>query len=234
VRALRESAALRPFQARAKVFIVAGAEMLTLPAADALLKTLEEPQAAVTIVLAATEADALPATVLSRCRLLSLQPVGQSAVAEALIERGTDAEEAERLARLARGSVGWALAAARTPKLAVEREELLERLSAVLELDLEARLLLAEDLAANRKDRSVVRRSLELLLLLARDLLLLSQGLSPRLVDGAARERLARQAARLSLSQIDAYLASIRTAMERIDRNVDPRLSLEALLTGAP
>jgi DNA polymerase III gamma/tau subunit len=111
---------------------------------------------------------------------------------------------------------------------------MIARLSEALDMGLDARLQLAEQLAGERKERSAVRRNLELLLLLARDLLLISQGRPAQLVTGAQEERLAAQARRYSLEQISAYLQRLRLAMERLDGNVDPRLALEALLVSLP
>ena len=111
---------------------------------------------------------------------------------------------------------------------------MIRRLSAVLDLDLEARLQLVESVTAEKKDRGAVRRALELLTLLARDVLLLSQGLAPRLVSGAERDVLERQAARLRVDELHEYLQALRRTMDRIDRNVDPRLALEALMVAAP
>jgi DNA polymerase-3 subunit delta' len=216
------------------VYIIVGAETLTAQAADALLKTLEEPQRQVVIVLTAVDAAALPATVVSRCRVMPLRAVAQQEIAAALLASGKERVEAERLARLAQGSVGWALRAAREPKLVTQQAEMVERLARVLDLDLVARLDLAESLTAGKKDRSSVRRAIELLVLLARDLLFLAQELPPQLVAGEQRELIARQARRYDLRQIHAYLGSLRLAMERIDSNVDPRLTLEALLVALP
>jgi DNA polymerase-3 subunit delta' len=234
VRELRDSAALRPFQGRRKVYIISAAETLTAQAADALLKTLEEPQPDLTLVLTASEEDALPATVVSRCRTIALGPVDAPQIAALLEERGTERGAAERLARLARGSVGWALQAARQPKLAAQQEEMQQRLSHVLDLNLDERLKLAETLTADRKERGAVRRLLELQILLARDLLLLAQGLPARVAVGEERDALARQSGRLRLDQIHAYIEALQRATERIDQNVDPRLTLEALLVTAP
>jgi DNA polymerase-3 subunit delta' len=230
VRELRETASLRPFQGRTRIYIIAGAEALTLQAADALLKTLEEPQPQVRILLTATDGERLPPTVVSRCRMISLHPVETPLISRALQERSQDGAEANRLARLAQGSVGWALRAAKQPKLATEREAMVERLCSVMDLELEQRLQLAETLGGDRKDRSTVRRNLELLLLLGRDLLLISQGCPAQLVTDEQRDVLARQATRYSVWQIANYFRRLRRAMERIDQNVDPRLALEALL----
>src|SRR5579859_3273957 len=115
VRELRETSSLRPFQGKQKVYVIAGAESLTAQAADALLKTLEEPQRQVTIVLTALDSSALPETIVSRCRVMALQPVETPQLVEALKARKLEQTTAENIARLAQGNVGWALQAAKQP-----------------------------------------------------------------------------------------------------------------------
>jgi DNA polymerase-3 subunit delta' len=234
VRELRDSASLRPYQARRKVVIIADAEALTAQAADALLKTLEEPQRQLTLILTAAEPEALPATVVSRCRIISLRPSDTATIVEALSMRGVPNSEAERIGRLARGTVGWALTAVEQPKLVGQQEEAIARLAGIFELDVEGRLQLAEALVADRKDRGAVRRQVELLALLARDLLLVQQGRQPLLVGEAARSRMEELADRLGRRGILAYCGRVRLTMDRIDQNVDPRLALEALLVDLP
>jgi DNA polymerase-3 subunit delta' len=234
VRELRDAAALRPFQGRAKVYIIAGAAALTAQAADALLKTLEEPQPQVRLILTAIDADALPATIVSRCRVEALAPIDASAIAAALGRAGAEEPDAQRIARLARGSIGWALEARARPALIAAQEETIARLARLWDLDVTKRLRLAETLAADRRDRSATRRHLELLVLLARDLLLLACGRPAAVAAAEDLERLRTQAARLGFGRIVAYLERLRVTMERVDQNVDPRLALEALLLNLP
>jgi DNA polymerase-3 subunit delta' len=233
IRTVRDDASLRPFQAARKVYIFAGSEGLTPQAADALLKTLEEPPPQVTIILTAADTDSLPATIISRCRMVTVRAVPRARILS-FLEPDIGAEQAELIATLARGNVGWAMQAARQPKLVSEQQETLSRLVQVPDMDLEARLKLAETMTAERKDRMQVRKLVELLLLLARDLLLLEEGLPPATVSGKFEEIVRRQANRLPLPRLDRYIQRIRVTMERIDQNVDPRLALEALLVSAP
>jgi DNA polymerase III subunit delta' len=234
VRSLRESASLKPYQGRFKVVIISGAEALTAQAADALLKTLEEPQPQVRIVLTATDPEALPATVVSRCRVITLGTVDAAAIAKLLVERGESDDRATELARLARGNVGWALRAAKQPKLAAQRQETVERLSGVFGMTLGERMDLAETLTGDRKERSAVRRNLELLLALERDVLRVREGLPPVLVSGVGQSRLEAAARQLSLDEIERWLSGTRLVMDRVDSNVDPRLALEAMLVALP
>jgi DNA polymerase-3 subunit delta' len=234
VRDLRDAAALRPFQGRVKVYVISGAEALTAQAADALLKTLEEPQPQVRLILTAVDLDGLPATIVSRCRVEPLGPVDAPAIAAALRREGMDGAEAERVSRLARGSIGWAFQALARPALVSTQEDAISRLTGLWDYDVAERLRLAETLTADRKDRSALRRQLELLVLIARDLLLLSTGRPAALVIGDEQNRLRAQAARIGFSRIITYLDRLRLTMDRVDQNVDPRLALEALFLNLP
>ncbi|HYP47757.1 MAG TPA: DNA polymerase III subunit gamma/tau [Thermoleophilaceae bacterium] len=67
IRELRENVALAPMQGGKRIYILDEAHMLSVPAWNAFLKTLEEPPAHVVFVLATTEAHKVPATIVDRC-----------------------------------------------------------------------------------------------------------------------------------------------------------------------
>lgn len=71
VRRLRDAVGYAPLEGRYKVFIIDEAHMLTKEAFNALLKTLEEPPAHVTFIMATTEQHKFPVTIVSRCSILS-------------------------------------------------------------------------------------------------------------------------------------------------------------------
>jgi DNA polymerase III subunit gamma/tau len=73
IRAIREGAQTMPFSSAYKVYILDEAHMLTPQAANALLKTLEEPPAHCIFILATTDKDKLPATIRSRCQVLEFK-----------------------------------------------------------------------------------------------------------------------------------------------------------------
>ena len=110
-RRLKEDIGYAPIECRYKVFIIDEAHMLTREAFNALLKTLEEPPARVTFILATTEAHKFPATILSRCQHYSFKMLPQPAIA-AHLEKilGLESVEYEQgavqlIARRASGSV---------------------------------------------------------------------------------------------------------------------------------
>jgi DNA polymerase-3 subunit gamma/tau len=111
VRALKEDVGYAPLEGRYKVFIIDEAHMLSTAAFNALLKTLEEPPARVTFILASTEAHKFPATILSRCQHYVFKMLPQADLAahlEGLLAReGLEYEPAavRIIARRGAGSV---------------------------------------------------------------------------------------------------------------------------------
>jgi DNA polymerase-3 subunit delta' len=125
VRDLVAELALLPVEGGARVAIVERADRMNEDAQSALLKTLEEPPAGVTIVLCADDGDRLLPTVRSRCARIRLGPVGARAIEEILAEHDiADRPTAARLGRLAGGRPGIAMAYARAPDALVTRAEL--------------------------------------------------------------------------------------------------------------
>ena len=119
IRELERLAALRPVEAPYKVFIVDEAETMTGATPQAFLKTLEEPPARTVIILILSQARALPATVLSRCRIVRFRPRAADGVV-ALLPSGV-APERER-------ALGWlAQAQARGPAAILQIGEVVGR-----------------------------------------------------------------------------------------------------------
>lgn len=141
VRRLTADLALLPVEGGARVAILEQADRLNEDAQSALLKTLEEPPSGVTIVLCADEEEQLLDTVRSRCARIRLGLVGPRDIEELLGERGVaDPPTAARLARLAGGRPGRALAYAAAPDAVVARGEIARSLLDLLDAGRAARL----------------------------------------------------------------------------------------------
>lgn len=121
-RGVVSSAVLSPLEADRKVFLLEEASMLNEEAANALLKTIEEPIASTTFVLVADSEDDLPATVASRCRTIVFGRVPEADIALGLIELGIDADAANDAARMSGGRPGLAVALAREPRVGAFRD----------------------------------------------------------------------------------------------------------------
>lgn len=135
VREIVRLAASRPFEGERRAFILQ-ADTLNVQAANALLKTLEEPEGETVFVLLATSREGVLPTVLSRAQSVRFSPVPASIVARFLEERG--AAEPGLAAALGRGSVGLSLRYAEDPEFGELREAVFEAGFAFSE-DFEAR-----------------------------------------------------------------------------------------------
>jgi len=234
IRDARGSVDWRPYQGRFKVYLFVDVDEMSEGAANALLKTLEEPPPQVVLALTASSADAVPTTVVSRCRALPLQPVDPAALASGLRElHGAEPETATRLAALSNGRPGWAIAALAAPALVARREEEIDQAVALSDGPLGARLLLAGDACKGGnflESRALCLRVLEDMLEWWRDLLILSSGAAAPPVHAARREELERQAAKRGRARVVRGLREIEVTAGAVERNVTPRLALEALL----
>ncbi|MCA9372780.1 AAA family ATPase [Candidatus Woesebacteria bacterium] len=110
VRALKDQVQLAPIEGLISVFILDEVHMLTTPAFNALLKLLEEPPAHTTFILATTELQKIPETIVSRCQIVAFHQASQSELEAALGEVAKreavkiSEECIARLAQLANGS----------------------------------------------------------------------------------------------------------------------------------
>jgi DNA polymerase III delta' subunit len=124
VRDLVAELALMPVEGGARIAIIESAQRMNEDAQAALLKTLEEPPPGVTLVLCADAEEPLLPTIRSRCARLRLGPVASADIAAVLADHGIDDPAlAARLARIAGGRPGLALAWAADPAALRVRDE---------------------------------------------------------------------------------------------------------------
>lgn len=115
-----------PMESDRKVFLFEDGGMMTDEAANALLKTIEEPTASTVFILVMESEHDLPATIASRCRTIVFGRVPEADVAEALVRQDVDNNQAEQAARISGGRPGLALALATRTDVAAYRRIWLE------------------------------------------------------------------------------------------------------------
>ena len=242
VRDARGSVDWRPYQGRFKVYLFPEADDWgnVDASSSALLKTIEEPPPQVVIVLTATSVETMPITIVSRCRSVPLQPVAPLALSTGLQELyGAPLETARRLAALSNGRPGWAIDALTTPELIARREEEISQAVALSEGPLGARLLLVGEACRGGsflESRALCLRVLEDMVSWWRDLLVVSSATVDRpdtssvLTHADRRDELERQASRRGRAKIARGLREIELTAGAVERNVTPRLALEALV----
>ena len=213
----------RPFEAARRVFIIDGADAMTAPTQDALLKTLEEPPPTTILVLVTAYPDTLLPTVQSRCRRLRFGPLGDADVARVLVERcGIDRVAARTLAAAAGGSVSAALAAEKGHAEA-DREAAVSLLASAAREAPAGRLRAADRLAKHgtkRRDRDALGARLAIVASLLRDLAATHAGAPGVDLDpGVAAVRGAYDIRRATA----AFLA-LADAQTWLERNAGPKI----------
>ncbi len=227
---------LTPYEGTCKVIIVDGAELMNTAAANALLKTLEEPPTNTMLLLLTANEDALLPTIRSRCSTLYLKPGAKSALENQLTaDYGADRELAEHLARISRGCFGQAVSALRNEQILEQRNADLERLQEVCESGLDVRFDYAAELATRfSRDREATKDLLYLWLRWWRDLLLIKEGGDAYLHNSDRIAPLRLQAAYLTTGEVVAFIKRLNRTLESLDANANPRLTLETLMLGLP
>jgi DNA polymerase-3 subunit delta' len=236
IKQLQHAANLPPFEGKHKVFIINEAELLSMEAANCLLKTLEEPVDDVTFILLTTNDRLLPETVISRCQRLELRPLATSEIESVLItNRDIEAERARLLAGLARGCPGWALAAAGDDTLVQHRDETITQLIRILDADYEERFAFVSGLAAQfAQNRATVYDMLELWADFWHDLMLVKMDGISIITNIDRKDELIRIAGNYRLSQIKNCIRSIQATAVQLRQNANTRLALEVLMLDIP
>jgi len=231
VRELQHDAALAPYEGRRRVFVLRQMELATLEACNALLKTLEEPPARVTLVLTAARREMLLPTIVSRCQVLELRAAAPAVIERALEQRGVEAANARLIARLSTGRVGWALQAMQDESLLRQRKQDVDQLFVLLGAGRVDRLDAASTIS---RDPAGARRLLQAWTNCARDLLLLQAGGKEQVVNADEIERLDALAGTLPLGQASALVTAMQAAAQQVVENVNARLVFEELLLRLP
>jgi DNA polymerase-3 subunit delta' len=232
VRELGRSLALSPYETQYQIALLLNFEQANEFAANALLKTLEEPPPRVILLLTAESAEALPATIASRCEVLRLRPLSPDALAEGLQKaHRIPAERARLLAALSGGRPGYALALAEDESLLAQRGEWLDRYLDTLPKGRVERFALAEKLGA---DRELLRQALLVWLSFWRDVMMRSgmPGAHPANADREAQ--VASLAQSLGLGGAQRAVAAIERTLDLLETNINPRLAAENLLLELP
>jgi DNA polymerase-3 subunit delta' len=236
IKEVLRSVHLNPFEGSTSVIILDGGESMSTQAANALLKTLEEPPDNVMLLLLASDEEAVLPTIRSRCQMFALLPLSKEAMIERLTsDRQVTPEDAERLYRFSRGCLGWAIRALDDFQVMEQRLADTERMQEALDSGLETRFAYANEIASLfGSNREAARDLLALWLRWWRDLLLIKEGAQEYLHNIDQTDALRTQAAGLSTPQIVDFIRRLMGTMTALDENASARLALEVLMLNLP
>jgi len=231
VRELLHGLALAPVEGAYRVAIVDDAHRMTESSKNALLKTLEEPNPAVVIILIAPSSEAMLPTIVSRCQVLNLRPLAIQDVEQAILARGGAPERATLIARLSRGRIGWALRAIEDEAVLASRAAHLDDLRALLAANRTERFAFAERLS--QAEYAQITEVLEDWLLLWRDVVRAAGGIN-YLVNLDRRAWVAALAEALAPAQTAQVVRDISDTLRYLERNANTRLALDVLMLKLP
>jgi len=231
MRELEREANFRPFEGAKRVFIVEDADYMNDQAANALLKTLEEPPETSHLILTTTNPMALLATIRSRCQMIRFASIPASEIEQFLIQQANSpADNAKLLARTSKGSLGRALAAD-VDDYRDRRESMLAILKSLTLTGDRARLLQASEELAAAKDRSDYEQSLDVLETLIRDAWGLALGRpDDSVINNDRLKDLNRIASELSSEKAAAWLSTIEELRGALEVNINRRIASDGLL----
>lgn len=129
IRGLQKDLVYKPYESEWKIYIIDNADLMTLEAANSLLKTLEEPPHYAVIIMITSRKDGLLPTIISRCQLLQFHKLPKQdimAYLQSWTDLTIDEIDLEEVVQLADGSIGQAI------KL-IEDEEIWDRRKRILE-----------------------------------------------------------------------------------------------------
>jgi DNA polymerase III subunit delta' len=232
VRELQHSLSLAPYDARYRVTLLLRFEQANQNAANALLKTLEEPPPQVLLFVTAESAESLPPTIVSRCEVLRLRPLPLETVQQGLQTRwGLPTEGSRLIAHLSSGRPGYALRLHQQPERLEQRQNWLEDHQRLLSSGRVARFAYAEALA---KDKEALRGALQTWITFWRDLLLRTAGASAPLVNVDREDQIEKLASQISTEKARAMISRLEYTLELLDRNVNSRLALDVVMLDLP
>ncbi|MFN2109528.1 MAG: DNA polymerase III subunit delta' [Anaerolineae bacterium] len=233
IRAVERFLSLTPNESPRKIALISAFERATIGAANALLKTLEEPPAYAHLILLAQDADVLLPTIVSRSQQIVLRPLATATVEQALREQwDVPAEQAAHLARISGGRMGWAIRAATETAYHQRMEDALALLLDLMHQDLPARFDTAKALA---RDANVnVSETLEYWLTGWRDILLIQTENAQRAIHQQHHAALVQIAQHVSLPATITTLKALEGCQEALQGNANAQLALENLLLNLP
>lgn len=232
VRELQHSLSLAPYEARYRIALLLNFEQAHPSAANALLKTLEEPPPQVILLLTAESPESLLPTIVSRCETLRLRPSPLEAVAGGLAKRWElEPEQARLLAHISAGRAGYALRLSQEPELLERRRERLDELSRLLGASRAERFAYVD---AQYKDKESLRETLIFWLSFWRDVLIRSTGANSPLANLDREAEVEALAARVGFEPARRAVASLQRTLSLLDVNINTRLAFEVLMLDLP
>jgi len=231
IRDSRKTLILKPYMSKYRVALFLRFQEANDNAANALLKTLEEAPSYAVLILTADNPEQLLPTIVSRCEVLRLRPLSVDEVQRDLESRGMERGRAKLLAHISGGRPGYAQRLIEDDNLLDKREERLNDLLTLLPASRVEKFKYADQLA---RDKDSMRQAVTFWLSYWRDVMLRTAQADTPLVNVDRNLEIEDLAGQLDLSSARKVVGNLENTLEKMDRNVNPRLLAEVLLLDLP
>ena len=232
IRELIRGLSLAPYEARHKIALLLRFEEANPSAANALLKTLEDPPPQVKLFLTAQDAEALLPTIVSRCELIHLRPLSLDKVRQGLQSLwDLPPDQAQLLAHLSNGRPGYALRLHQNPELLEQRETVLNDHLFLLTASRVERFNYAENLI---KDKAILYQALGTWVTLWRDVMLHVSGSSAPMTNFDRQQDIEKISSQVDLHTAQAMLNTLKSTQTRLNLYTNIRLTTEVLMLDLP
>jgi DNA polymerase III subunit delta' len=226
IRAVQRQLSYKPYESQRTVVIIDGCESLTPPAANALLKTLEEPPASALLLLLTSKKDALPLTIISRCQQIPFRPLTPLHIRAILLQQGVDEPTAALVATLAEGRIDTWMQTDISQVLARRQSAyaLLQERGHTKSLPL---FLLARQYTGSREQCEEI---LHWLSLFCRDLVMLKIASTTPLYNHDLQAELTSLASSVAVEPLLDLFVLLEQLRQYLPMNVNPQLTFEQLV----
>jgi len=233
VRDLEKEANFRPFEAKARFFIIDDAEKMNDAASNALLKTLEEPVQTSYIFLISSRPDSLLQTIRSRCQTIRFAPIDAREIEEKILSTEKFSPvDAALVARLSAGSIGRALDFD-LEKFRAKRETMLGALEGLAGRPNHLSLLRTGEELNDAKNKDDYEFYLEILQTLIHDVWVLRHDANEKLaVNLDLLPPLRKLSEKIDGKRLAAWLGEIEVLRETLAVNVNRKIATDALFVG--
>ncbi|NGP45782.1 DNA polymerase III subunit delta' [Bacillaceae bacterium SIJ1] len=228
IRALQKEFSYTSMEAGIKVYFVHEAHLLTVQAANSLLKFLEEPERNTVAILLTSRPSSLLETILSRCQMLTFQPLSREALLQKLHGEGISKAKAALLSSLTQDP-STALAWAEDEWFATARNVVIQLNKALVDQPRETLPIVQEDWLNVLKDTDHPALLFDILLLWHRDILMVQTGETERLSFPDQQDVLHRQHLQQSKRKTADQVAVILETRRNLDVNANIPLLLEQM-----
>ena len=228
-RQVNEDIQIKPYQGPYKIYIIAEADLMTVQAQNALLKTIEEPPAYAVIFLLTENAEALLPTITSRCVMLKLRNIKDTLIRKYLMETMHVPDyKADMCTAFAQGNMGRAIMLASSDHFNEIREEAVQLLKYINEMDISEVAKAIKKIGTYKLE---INDYLDIIMIWYRDVLLYKATKDmDKVVFKDQISYIQERAKKSSYEGIELILESLEKAKTRLKANVNFDLVMELLL----